>query len=159
MSIVFLMKPKNICDACPHTQPSQFVWALFCIHEEVRRKLASNIEEQTAWWKQLERMFTHLTIVCFGGPDFRVEAATAYVVTQCLKSIWSLGNRGLDCQTHHMRDAYAQAGRWPLCLRKYMMEETILFLSGLWEGARHNEEQFLALLKDKWSIHQWAFMF
>jgi len=35
-----------------------------------------------------------------------------------------------------------------------MMEESITFIQGLWEEAGKNEEQFLALLKDKWPIHQ-----
>lgn len=77
-------------------------------------------------------MFIHLTIVVFGGPDFRVEARTAYIVTQCLKSIWDLGNRGFQCSEHYMREMYEQAGRSLLCLRKYMMEETITFLNDLW---------------------------
>jgi hypothetical protein len=77
----------------------------------VRAQLASNIEEQSTSQEQLDRMFIHLTIVSFGGPDFRVQASTAYVVTQCLKSIWDLGNRGFRCSEHYMREIYEQAGR------------------------------------------------
>lgn len=111
MSIVHQMTPKNICDTCPHAQPSQLVGALSCIHEQVRGKLASNIREQKTPNDQLDKMLIHLTIVSFGGPDFRVEARTAYAVTQCLRTIWDLGSRGFQCSEHHMREIYEQAGR------------------------------------------------
>ena len=38
-----------------------------------------------------------------------------------------------------------------------MMEETVKFLQGLWQESDRNEEQFQALLLDRWTIHQMAF--
>ncbi len=40
-----------------------------------------------------------------------------------------------------------------------MMEESIAFIQGLWEEAGKNEAQFQELLKDRWPVHQGAFMF
>jgi hypothetical protein len=39
-----------------------------------------------------------------------------------------------------------------------MIEETITFLNDLWEKeAGKNEEQFMALLSDRWPVHKAAF--
>lgn len=56
-----------------------------------------------------------------------------------------------------MKSEYEQQGKGPLCLRKYMLEETLALFQKLWEDSKHNEEQFQAKLKDAWSIHALTF--
>lgn len=56
--------------------------------------------------KKLSRMFAHLTIAVFDGPDFRIEEKTALAIIRCFKSIWNTGNRELTCARYPMLESH-----------------------------------------------------
>ena len=152
------MSTNSICTSCPHGTPEGFM-ATILPTKSARKKFAAVLKESGNQEAQKRALFISLVIHVFGEKEARgLSAQTVWEVHQCLESIWNLGNRGMNCSEHHMRGMYEKAGRWPLCLRKYMMEESITFIQGLWKESGQQEEQFQAFLRDRWPVHQMAFM-
>lgn len=89
---------------------------------------------------------------------YHVSADIAWKTQQCLSSIWSIGSNGYDCASHHLNALFQQRKLWSLCLRNYMMSQTLDFLKWLWEESEHNEHQYTELLNDKWMIHYLSFL-
>lgn len=151
------MPTNTLCESCPHATPEGFMKTILT-SQRAQKKFERIMCESWTPAAQLRIFFISLVVHMFGKNSKNLYAQTVWEVHQCLESVWNLGNRGMNCQDHHMRHAYEAAWRWPLCLRKYMMEESISFVQWLWKESENNEEQFQALLRDRWPVHQMTFM-
>jgi len=151
------MPTTLLCESCPYATPEGFMKTVLP-SKKAQQQFETIMRESWAPAAQLRVFFVRLVAHIFGERANKISGNTAWAVHQCLESVWNLGNRGMNCQDHHMRHAYEAAWRWPLCLRKYMMEESISFIQWLWKESENNEAQFQELLRDRWLVHQMTFM-
>ncbi|MCB9806376.1 hypothetical protein H6768_00420 [Candidatus Peribacteria bacterium] len=147
-----------ICERCPYYEPSSMASLLTFVAEDIRVQVAYYIDSAENEDQQLSRMFVQLMIAVFEGPNFRIEAKTALAMVSCFESIWKMGNRELTCSRYPMEESYKTPGSPILCTRKYMMEQTIIFLRALWEESGQNDEQFQTLFEGAKLAHELDFL-
>ncbi|MCB9806375.1 hypothetical protein H6768_00415 [Candidatus Peribacteria bacterium] len=104
------MSSIPLCESCPHATPEGFM-ATILPTTTARKKFAKILKESGNPEAQKRVFFMGLVMYIFGQDASTLSATTVHDIHQCLESIWNLGNRGLNCQMHHMRHAYEQAGR------------------------------------------------
>ena len=105
------MPTTPLCESCPHATPEGFM-ATILPTKSARKKFAAILKESGNPQRQMNVFFMSLVIHIFGQNEARgLSAQTGWAVHQCLESIWNLGNRGMNCSEHHMRDMYEKAGR------------------------------------------------
>ncbi|MBP6921666.1 hypothetical protein KBB89_03940 [Candidatus Gracilibacteria bacterium] len=136
----------SVCESCPLAEPLSLI-ELFPtnIQGRVREMIDTNHGDQL-----FELLMTH-SIAIFQG--IGVSSDTIWAVQQRITTIWELGNQNMgECSHHHMSGLYTRMRKGPFCMRKYMFEQAIAFFKKLWQESNNNEEQFQALLIDRWPV-------
>ncbi len=104
------MPTTPLCESCPHATPEGFM-ATILPTKRAQQKFAAILKESGNPQRQMNAFFVRLVMYIFGEESSKLSSMTTYTVHQCLESIWNLGNRGVNCSEHHMRDMYEKAGR------------------------------------------------
>lgn len=143
--IKYIMNDK-LCEYCPLAENLSLVQVF---PENMRWRVREIIENSP--WNELYNVIMCLSAYIFQGNS--ISGDTALGVHQHIRAIFELGiQRGGNCSVHHLENIYRKRGIWPFCMRKYLLEEVIKFFQDLWRESKYNEEQFQALLADRWPV-------
>ncbi len=143
--IIYIMTNK-MCENCPMAENLSLV-ELF--PENIRWRVLEMIEHEP--WNELYNVIMCLSAYIFQWSSISGDIALS--VHQHIRAIFELWiQRGGNCSQHHLQNIYTRYGKWPFCMRKYILEEAIKFFQNLWRESNYNEEQFQALLADKWPV-------
>lgn len=128
--------PKNICDSCPHWEAQSLVGLLpWSFQADVLKlmKMSDNNFEDLVFWMSIGILWEQEPL-----------EPTLIEMRKCLKAIWDIGNWwGGQCDTKNATKI--------TCFRKYLFDETLIYLKQTWLLSGRNQERFQALLWDTWT--------